>query len=1020
MKRIIIHIHRSLWITFTVLLMVLAIVLTGAHLLTPYLATQRSTVERWTSTFLDQPVRIGSIKMSWEKFTPVLKCTQVEILNDAKTKSLLKVDELDTSVNVVQSLLRGHIQLGELTIQGAQLTMHQKPDGSIMLNGLGAIRAKQPTIASEDSLDTYLDWLLVAPRLSLRNINLNWYDSNGKLLPISNLDLNLHNALGKNTLWGEASLAQKVPSRLKFVVELSGAWRQKQSLNVKFYLKGQDVLLAQWLANRPLGGFTADQGIADFEIWGDFARGQGQSLQSKFLVKQVALQKPATAPLLIAHGAGNIFWQMKSDGWHLDALFENLSFSRWGKIPGFDGLSGFLHATTDAGFVQLASKNIRADFGSLFRSALLLDQLSGTVKWIHDNDGLHIQAADANVQTEDAAVRADMDLLLPSDHSSPVISLLAGYRMVGRAHLVDYLPVGILSPGLVHWLDHSITKSNLATGSMVLQGPLASFPFDHNEGRFIVDTQLSGVDLNYWPHWPPVKAITGELIFAERSMEVIVDSAKVFSTPVNQLHAAIPLLKKNVPATLQIDGTLSGDASDGVKFLQQSPLSDDLGINTNAEMRGPIQLQLHLAIPLGSEKNIPLKVDGQVVLQNNTLKIPDKDLKLDRINGQLNFTRNSLTAPKLTAELWNKPIQINISTPNKKPQLQIHYDDILANLIASENAWLLSLRSPTMDGQVSIPSDSKQTIQANFNYLAFTPGSGKTFDQLKPYNIPKISIIANDVRYGEKKLGQLQLQLTPISDGVQITSVQLSSPNYRLQAHGNWSFINGSNETQFTGELNSQNVAAALASMGFPASIKADQSVLRFNLTWPKAAYDPSFSGMDGNISIGLQKGEIVNIGSEAAAKMDIGRLLSILSFQSLERRLKLDFSDLTSHGFSFDSLTGTFRLQNGNAYTQDTTIKATVADVGISGRIGLGSEDYDLQLSVTPHLTSTLPLIVGLATGPVGPIAGAATWVASKIVGSTVDKISTDFYRMSGSWSDPKIQQVGNFFTQVPTSKAN
>ena len=133
------HIHRSLWISATVVLLALALILTAAHLLTPYLAAQRPTVERWASSLLDQPVKIGSIAIRWEGFTPALKCTQVQILNNAKTKVLLTVDELDASVAVVQSLLSGHLQLGSLKITGAQLTVHQKADGTLRLSGLVAL-----------------------------------------------------------------------------------------------------------------------------------------------------------------------------------------------------------------------------------------------------------------------------------------------------------------------------------------------------------------------------------------------------------------------------------------------------------------------------------------------------------------------------------------------------------------------------------------------------------------------------------------------------------------------------------------------------------------------------------------------------------------------------------------------------------------------------------------------------------------------------------------------------------------
>ncbi len=186
-----------------------------------------------------------------------------------------------------------------------------------------------------------------------------------------------------------------------------------------------------------------------------------------------------------------------------------------------------------------------------------------------------------------------------------------------------------------------------------------------------------------------------------------------------------------------------------------------------------------------------------------------------------------------------------------------------------------------------------------------------------------------------------------------------------------------------------------------PASITAEQAHIRFNLQWPGAPYEINTTRLRGNFSFKASNGQIVDIGSSAEAKVSFGRLLTFLSLQSLGRRLKLDFSDLKAKGFDFTELQGHFTLSNGNAFTRDVTIEGPVATIAMTGRIGLLAKDYDLTIKIVPHFTSSLPVIVGLAGGP---IAGVITWVANAVLGSTVQKIAETTYHMTGSWGKPEV----------------
>ena len=124
------------------------------------------------------------------------------------------------------------------------------------------------------------------------------------------------------------------------------------------------------------------------------------------------------------------------------------------------------------------------------------------------------------------------------------------------------------------------------------------------------------------------------------------------------------------------------------------------------------------------------------------------------------------------------------------------------------------------------------------------------------------------------------------------------------------------------------------------------------------------------------------------------GRVFGLITFTSLPRRLLLDFGDLFSSGIEFDLIKGNFALEDGNAYTEDLVMESDTARIQVVGRTGLMSRDYDKLVTVTPKISSSLPLL---------PI-----WVLQKLLDRNVfDKAFSYQYTVSGPWDEPAIELV-------------
>lgn len=322
--------------------------------------------------------------------------------------------------------------------------------------------------------------------------------------------------------------------------------------------------------------------------------------------------------------------------------------------------------------------------------------------------------------------------------------------------------------------------------------------------------------------------------------------------------------------------------------------------------------------------------------------------------------------------------------------------------------WNIVINSPAIAGQIRIPANffAAGVVSAQFQKFSVNSTSGSSDHDLgvKINTIPAINFTANNVSYNGMSFGQVAFNTTPTRSGLTIQSLRISAKHFNMQGSGSWQQTSSSGSTSLQGSATSDNVSGFLSNLGFDVSnFITKKGKLTYDLAWGDAPYAPSLTNLNGNISLDIGQGRIVDIGKDNGAKMDLGRLLSIFSLQTIPRRLSFDFSDVFQKGYSFDTMQGDFKLDNGSAYTSNFTFDGPVAKVAIDGRIGLVNKDFDFTLIVIPYVTSSIPVAVGI----VNPIAGVAAFAVNKMIGSEVSKAIAYHYKVQGPWVNPVWESV-------------
>ena len=85
--------------------------------------------------------------------------------------------------------------------------------------------------------------------------------------------------------------------------------------------------------------------------------------------------------------------------------------------------------------------------------------------------------------------------------------------------------------------------------------------------------------------------------------------------------------------------------------------------------------------------------------------------------------------------------------------------------------------------------------------------------------------------------------------------------------------------------------------------------------------------------------------------------------------------------------------------------IKASAANIQITGSTNLVERTYDQTIYVTPAVTGALPAAGAIVGGPVGAAAGIVADQLAKVVG--LNKVTQAEYEMTGTWEEPQLTRI-------------
>ncbi|MBL4763340.1 MAG: TIGR02099 family protein [Gammaproteobacteria bacterium] len=311
------------------------------------------------------------------------------------------------------------------------------------------------------------------------------------------------------------------------------------------------------------------------------------------------------------------------------------------------------------------------------------------------------------------------------------------------------------------------------------------------------------------------------------------------------------------------------------------------------------------------------------------------------------------------------------------------------------------VKSALFDGVLTIPRTINATspYQLDLDWLKFNPVNNDNDDPIDPLKLPPVNLSVKKLAMEKLTIDDFSIQMVPLRNGVKFKDLSLSIDKTRVNMDVLWTL--GSHkvyETEIDMHLESGDIGKTLKVLGFVDKVDGGKTTVDLGLKWRGTPFEFSWDHLDGKAHLLVKNGSIKDIEPGA------GRLIGLFSVDALPRRLLLDFKDFFQEGFAYDKLEGNFVFIGPDSYTQDLTIDGRSAKIEIRGRAGLKEKDYDQLVTITPNVSSTIPVLGGLASGA---STGFVLLLLQKLFKKPIDKSVEIQYTITGNWDKPKITKI-------------
>lgn len=346
--------------------------------------------------------------------------------------------------------------------------------------------------------------------------------------------------------------------------------------------------------------------------------------------------------------------------------------------------------------------------------------------------------------------------------------------------------------------------------------------------------------------------------------------------------------------------------------------------------------------------------------------------------------------------------------------------------------WEMDISSELLAGKVFV-SEEEAPIILDLDYLRFTRKGEKTVsisdemlnlpfdetDALEPEKEPYQSVLSDvdlssavaldfstkELSINAENYGSWNLNVKPVEGGIVLSNInaQIRAMTIGSKDDGAefvWMSDGSQQNSYFSGRVEAKNLADVFKAWDQEKLMESEAAIFDIDARWDGAPDEVTLNTVKGLVSLDVKKGSFSRgAGSDENALL---RLIALFNFDTILRRLRLDFSDLAAQGFSYDRVFGSLDFKDGTIFlTEPLIVESSSSYIQLAGTIDMANEQLDSELVVTLPVASNVALATAVV---VGLPAALGVYVMSKLFKKQVDRASSFNVEVTGGWEAPKI----------------
>ena len=349
-----------------------------------------------------------------------------------------------------------------------------------------------------------------------------------------------------------------------------------------------------------------------------------------------------------------------------DVRFDNLAVHGEQGQPVLQALSGRTYGNPANGMLEFSGDRAAFSAPAFKINNISIAELDGKLSWINGPDGLRVHTPLLTLSNQDITLRLAGTALLKKD-DSPFVDAMAEVTHADLEKLAAYIPYTARFR-MRDWMEKAVLGGNLGSATAVIRGRLADFPFQHAEGQFKLLANVNNGVLEYSPHWPVVDNIDAEVMAGNAGLSATFNRGQVYNASFREGTVTIPDIF-NKEKHIHVEGKLYGGIRDLNLFLEDSPLVNDVTLNAlhKALTDGEYSLDLKLDIPFKIPDMKP-SIAGDFTLNDVGLVSPVTHIALNDINGNVSFSKSSVSGSGLSARFNGVPVKLDVTGARAAPQ----------------------------------------------------------------------------------------------------------------------------------------------------------------------------------------------------------------------------------------------------------------------------------------------------------------------------------------------------------------